>query len=937
MKKTLKILIKLVAGLVLLILLLLLVTPVLFKKQIKEQVIKVANENIEAQFSFNDFGVSFFKHFPNFSFTLKEVYVVGIESFEEDTIAGFNSFSLVFDLSSLIGKKGYSVRSVIVNRPVIKAVVLADGSASWDIMKSSGDETPEDESETAPSSMKVKLRNFEIRDGVIWYNDYQSLMSAGFNNYNLKLSGNMSSAQSDILLSVDITGFNFTSDGIDYVKGASLSGRFDVGADLENNLFTLGENSISLNEILFSLSGVVAMQGESIETDLSFHTGETGFKELLSMVPAFYMKGYESLRADGTFGFSGTAKGIYNSSDSIYPDVDLELYVKDGVISYPDLPEKISDISVVFKASVAGSNPDESLFNLEKFHFSMAGNPFDLNFMLRTPISDPDMLGNARGKINLGSVSSAIPVEEMELSGIIDMGLAFNGRYSLIEDNRYDEFVANGSVTLSDISIAMDKMPPVSVSAAKFIFSPRFIALNGLSMDIAGSDIFLAGRIENYIAYVMKGETISGSMTLNSELIDAGKIMSFIPSDTIPNAEEVPLADIRVPGNIDFKFSSSIVKFLYPPLSASNIEANIIVRDGTIKIENAGLETLGGSVNLTALYDTRDSLNPIVKGSVKGSGIGIKPAFETFNTVQKLVPVAEGMSGDISVLFEFSSSLGKGMIPVTDSITGKGSIESEAIELISSPVYERFSTLFKLDESFSNQFKDVSVEFRVENGRVYIKPFNTKMGVVKMNIGGDHGLDQSLNYVVKTEMPTRYLPESMKTLMNSMAAQAALLGINYKQPETIKVNLAIGGTVKQPVILPALAGMGEGSSAATTLKENARQAVESVVDETKERASAELEKQAARIIAEAGEKADLVRSKAADAAQLIRDEAEKNAQKLINEAETKNAVARLAASKGADMLRREADKKASQLIEEADKQATAIVEEAKKRAAELGG
>lgn len=939
MKKFAKLLLKIVAGFIIFIFLLLLIVPVLFKKQIKEQVVKVANENIEASFAFEDFGVSLIRHFPNFSFSLKDVSIVGIGSFEGDTLAGFKSFSLVFDLSSLLGKEGYNVRSIIIDSPVANAIVLADGSANWDIMKESAEveEQPADTvEESAAPAIKLRLQKFEVRNANISYNDYQSGMMAGFDDLDMRLSGNMSAAQSDLLLAVDITGLNYSGDGIKYVNDASLSGRFDVIADLENNRFELGRNSISLNEIVLSLTGSVAMSDESIETNLSFATGETKFKEVLSLVPAFYMKGYENLKTDGTFGFSGTANGIYNSADSIYPDISIDFYVKNGVINYPDLPEKITDININFKADVEGANPDRSVFNLEKFHFSLAGNPFDFNFRLMTPLSDPDFSGSAKGRIDLGSLASAVPVENLKMSGIIDMALSFAGRYSMVEEERYEDFKADGNLNLSDIAVAMDGIPPVSVSSGSFLFSPRFLALNGLSIDIAGSDIYMAGRIDNYIAWALKGETIVGMMTLNSRLIDAGKIMSFMPADTMvveEVEEEIPLPDIRVPANIDFRFSASIVDFVYPPLSASNLQGNIIVRDGTVRIEDTGFETLGGAIELTALFDTRDSLNPVVKGSFSASDIGIKPAFDSFNTVKKLAPVAEGMEGDVSVMFEFSSSLGKGMMPITDSIAGKGKFTSDEITLVSSPVFEKFQTLFKLDDSFTNSFRDVDVEFRVEDGRVHIKPFDTKMGVIKMNIGGSHGLDQSLSYVVKSEMPSKYLPESLKSVINSLSAQAALLGLKYEQPENIKVNLAIGGTVKDPMIMPTLGGLGDGTGGVKeSAKEAAKEAVEKVVDETKEKVSDALSKEAEKIIADAEVKADQVRSEAARAAQAIRDEAEKNAAKLTDEAASKGALAKIAADRAAAALRKEADKKALLLVEEADKKATLIIDEAKKKA-----
>ncbi|MEZ4999545.1 MAG: AsmA-like C-terminal region-containing protein [Bacteroidales bacterium] len=940
MKKVVKILLKSLAGLVIFIFLLLLVVPVAFKKQIREQVIKTANNNLEAQFTFSDFRVSMIRHFPNFTFSLKEVYITGIGAFEGDTIAGLRSFSLVFDLSSVVGKGGYKVKSILVDEPVVKAVVLEDGSVSWDIMKA-GEEPAEEmveETDGGTSSVKLALQSFQIRDAKIQYIDRQSDMSAGLGDLDLELSGNMSAAQSDLMMAVDIGGLDFTMGGINYISDATAAARIDLKADLENSVYELGENSFTLNEITFFLTGKVAMEGESIITDLSFSTGETGFKELLSMVPAFYMQGYEGLKADGTFGLSGDVKGIYNSADSVIPSVTLDMYIKNGMVSYPDLPEKISAIAVKFSASVDGTDPDRSVVNLEKFHFELAGNPFDASFRLVTPLSDPGISGGASGRINLTSLSGAVPMEGLSLAGLVEMGLSFAGNYSMVEAGEYERFRADGSVKFSDLSVEMDGLPPVAVKTCMFSFSPRYLSLEKFAIDVAGSDFALDGQIDNYIAYVLRDETIKGKLSLNSSLVDAGKILSYMPEDTTATEEEsTSLPDyIIIPGNIDFIFASRIGKLLYPPLEAANIRGNIIVRDGTVIIEDTGLEAIGGKMDVTALYDTRDTLNPLVKGSLSATGIGIKAAFETFNTVKKLAPVAEGMAGDINVAFDFSSTLGKGMMPVTDSITGRGKMESEQIELVSSPIFEKFSSLFKLDDSFTNTFNDVAIEFRVENGRVYIKPFNTKMGVIKMVVSGDHGLDQTLNYVVKSEMPSKYLPESMKNIMNTMAAQAAVLGLTYNQPEVIKVNLAVGGTVKDPMIMPTMGGIGDGAGPAAAVKEVAKEAAEKVVEDVKERVSDEISKEAEKIIAEAEEKADLVRKEASTAAAKIRQEAEVNAVKLIDEAASKGSLAKIAASKAADALRKEADKKATQLETEADRQATAIIEEAKKKAAGIG-
>ncbi|MCD4769792.1 MAG: hypothetical protein K8R35_06465, partial [Bacteroidales bacterium] len=628
-----------------------------------------------------------------------------------------------------------------------------------------------------------------------------------------------------------------------------------------------------------------------------------------------------------------------SAADSVMPDVNMTFGVSDGFISYPDLPENISNINIKTLVVVDGSNLDNTKVNLEQFHFELAGNPFDLSLSLKTPISDPEVTADFNGKLNIEALSQAVPMNLSEFRGIIDIALHLAGKMSMIENEDFDQFDAKGSINLSGFNIEMEGVPPVGIETARFEFSPQYAALENLKLVVAGNSINIKGRIENYLPYIFEDKTVVGRMSLYSPGIDLDTIVSYLPTDTSMVVKEdtvaVAMAVIRLPENIDFEFKSHIERFMFDPLDATNVRGNIILREGVLIIENTGLETLGGKIIIDAKYDSRDTLNPLVGGALSISDLGIKPAFDTFNTIRKLAPVAEGMDGDISVEFSFLGIVGEGMMPVLESINGKGRLISDEIQLVSSPVYKNLNKVLSLGDNFSNSLKDVDVEFTVKDGRVYIAPFDTRLGDMKVNISGDHGLDQTINYLMKSEIPFSKLPGSMKTMISGLAAQATLLGIKYEQPEIIRMNISIGGTVKDPVIKPSLAKV-EGQ---TTVKEVAREAVKEVVDqkveEVKEIVSDEAQKQADIILAEAEKQSQNIRDEAAKAALKIKDEAALNAQKLIDEAASKGAFAKIAANKGAEVLIKEGDNKADALELEAGKKADQIMETAKNKADEI--
>src|SRR5665647_1936615 len=113
------------------------------------------------------------------------------------------------------------------------------------------------------------------------------------------------------------------------------------------------------------------------------------------------MKDVEELKASGTFSLDGTVRGTYSAADSTMPDIIAKLIVSDGIISYPDLPEKITAINITGEINADGREADNTTIDVSKFHFVLAGNPFDMTMKLATPVSDPSVSAAAKGRIDL--------------------------------------------------------------------------------------------------------------------------------------------------------------------------------------------------------------------------------------------------------------------------------------------------------------------------------------------------------------------------------------------------------------------------------------------------------------------------------------------------------------------------------------------------------
>lgn len=936
MKKGLKITGIILAALILAALAAAIIIPVAFKDKIKEKVEAGLNDRLTARVSFGDYRLSLLRAFPNASFSLGNLLVTGTGEFEGDTLAAVKSIDIVINLKSLFGKSGYEIKSIVIDRPVVNAIVNNEGRANWNIMKETGEVPPAGQAqqpgaipagEEESSDLNLMLRRFAVNDGRITYADDESDMTATVDGLDFLLSGNMTGSHTGLNLEMKAAGVDFIMDKIPWLAGAAVEFTAGLDAMLDSMQFTLRDNALKINDILLNFSGTASMPGDDIWFDIVFNAPETSFKSLLSLVPALYMKGYEDLKASGMVALDGAINGTYSDADSTLPDIALNLQVTDGSVSYPALPEKITAINIAGRVQTDGSDMDKTTIDVSRFHFELAGNPFDMSLKMATPMSDPSVTAAAKGKIDLAKLRQALPLDSIDLNGLLDVSVDLAGKMSMIENEEYDKFRAAGTLSISDMAVAMADMPELKISSAAFNFNPAYAELTGLKATMGkGSDFAISGKLENYIPYLFSDATIKGNLSLRSDRIDLNEIMDIIPSDTV-DTDTAAMEVIRIPDNIDFTFDALAGSLKYGRLSASDVKGNITVRDGTVTVRETGMKAMGGTLLVNAVYDTRDTLKPLFDAGMVINAVSIREAFNTFNTVRQLMPAASGMGGNVTVKLDFSTLLGRNMMPLLNSFSGNGAINSESVQVLESKSFDRMKSVLKMNPAYTNIIKDLRATFIINDGRVWVKPFDIRLGNIKLNISGDQGLDRTLHYLVRAEVPRAELGEAAGALMSSLASQAAALGFGAAPPDVIKVNLNVGGTVLDPAITPSFAG-GSVTSAAAAVADTVRQEVVQKVNDA-------ARQQADKIIKEAEEKAQMLRDEAAKSAEVMRSEADLRGKKLVKDAESRGAIAVAAAKKAAEALNREAEKKATQLVTEANKRADSIIAEAKTKADEL--
>lgn len=851
--------------------------PFLFKDKIKTAVLNAANEKLNATVDIKDFGLNLFSNFPNATLSLNDASVVGVGDFQKDTLLSAKSASVTIDLMSLFGSE-YNISKINLDKASIYTKVLEDGRANWDIMKADSTASASTESESA---FKLNLKKITVNDCSFVYQNDSTKMKVTLNKWNGDLHGDFSAGETTLNTNSTIGEVTFVMDGIPYLNKIQGVADATINANLDKMEFAFKESNLQLNDLKASIDGTFAMVGkdyEDMEFDLKLNAPDTQFKDILSLVPAMYTADFKDVKTSGTAKLEAYIKGLMHGDS--YPAFDVKIIVNDAMFQYPSLPKAVNNINVDMAINSKGGSLDNMIIDISKFNFNLGGNPFSGSLNVSTPMSDPNLKAQANGTIDLGMIKDVYPLGKgTALNGKMTANLNVAARMSAIEKEQYENVSAAGSLKLSNMIYKSQDMQDVLINDAGLEFSPRYVNLSSLNLKIGKNDLSATGRLENFIAYALKDQTLKGQLDIKSNYLNAN---DFISSETAGTEETASSSteDIIIPKNIDFVLNAALNQIVYGKMNITNMVGNMTVKNGVLALNNVGANALGGSCKVSGTYDTSEPKTPKVNFDLALSKVSFAETFKSVESVQKFAPIFEKLGGTYSMNFKFNTSLGETIMQTLASLTGSGALQTNDVKIEGVEALTALSSSLKTDALKSFSTKDLNLPFTISNGKLNTKPFNVNFGnggVMKLE--GATGLDQSIDYKGTVTLP--------KSLANHYVSSVPItIGGTFTSPKIgIDTKALVAGAASSAV--NELLGGEKGADVSAKVSEEKAKQIERIrseADATATKLVAEAEKQSQALEEKAGSN-PLAKAAAKAAGKKLVEEAKKQGQNLRDKAE----------------------------------------------------
>ncbi|TPD65566.1 AsmA-like C-terminal region-containing protein [Flavobacterium microcysteis] len=765
--------------------------PFLFKDKIQQLVLKSINEKVDAKVAFDDVHLSLFKSFPRANVTIDKLAIINKAPFEGDTLLYAGEVNLKMSIKELFKSEGepMNIESFSSTNGVVNILFDKNGVGNFDIAIKE-DKEKKDDSKSKPFAMNIQ--NYEIENLRFTYFDERSKVKMVIDSLNHTGKGNFAASKLDLTTKTTAK-VSLDMDKTNYMKNVKLDLDAVLGIDLENSKYTFKDNKALINQLPLEFDGFIQIVEAGQEYDLTFKTPTSSFKNFLGVIPEAYAGNLNTVKTTGDFKVSGFAKGLY--SDKTIPKFNLAIASNNASFKYPDLPKSVENIVIDTKIINETGNLNDTYVNLDKLSFRIDQDVFNVQANVKNIVENPLVDAKLKGTVNLGNVSKAYPVKlDTPLSGILKADVETKFDMKSVETNQYQNIQAMGNASITGFKYVDADKKAYTINTAAAQFSNQKINLQQLDMTTGKTDLKVNGVLENFLGYAFKNQELRGNFTMKSNQFLVSDFMS--KTETTVNNKTVTTEAVKIPKLLNVTLNASANSVVYDNLNLKDVSGKIVVKDEAVSLQNLKTSIFNGLITATGDVSTKGKV-PTFDMNLGLTTVDINQTFTQLDMMKKIAPIADAINGKLNSTIKLSGNLdAKTMSPDLNTLSGDlfGQLLSTTINAKNSAVLNKLDEKVKFIDLQKLNLNDLKANLTFKDGKVNVKPFDIKYQDIKINVGGQHGFDQSMNYNLKFDVPAKYLGNDANKLISKLTPAEA------NKLENIPVTAILTGNFKSPKV-----------------------------------------------------------------------------------------------------------------------------------------
>ena len=789
---------KIIGILLLIFITILIAVPFFLESKIDTIVQNYADENLNADLSFDDINLSLISSFPKAEVSVENLKITNRVPFEGETLATAQSLSFEMPIAQLLSgtDKPLTVNEIIADELLLTIKTNKNGTVNYDIIKES--KSANEASDSTSAGFSFDIAHYELNNSAFTYIDEGTNTELYITELNHSGNGIFSGELSELETTTE-TKISMSMDSTEYLSNNRLKLDALIDLDLAQQKYTFKDNKGYVNALPLEFEGFVQMVENGQQIDISFKNPESSFKDFLAVIPKEYAKNIENVTTSGNFTVNGIIKGLI--SDNTIPMLDINLRSDNASFKYPDLPKRVDNITIDASVKNNTGNVDDTFVDINRLDFRIDEDVFKSEAHIKNLTSNMLVNANLDGVLNLENITKAYPVElENQLSGILKGKLNTAFDMDAIETNAYQRIKNNGSITISDFVFSSeDIVNPIQINNAKIDLKPGIVTLQSFDAQTGKSDFSATGTINNLLGFLLSDKTLQGNFNVSSNTFAISDFMVEDESASVTSNKTTSDSEsLKIPEFLECTITADAKTVIYDNLNLKNVKGQLFIKDQNASLRNMTTDLFNGKLDISGNVSTKEA-KPKFDMQLSMQQFDISQSFESLEMLKALAPIAKVIQGKLNSTIDVSGFLDEEFSPDLSTISGNALAEilTSRISKSQSPLLSGLGS--KLDFiDFEKLERDIKTTLSFSNGQVSVKPFTIAYEDIPIEISGTHSFSNTMNYKAVFQVPASYLGSDVNRLIGQ---------INDDEVNAISIPVTanIDGTFAKPNINTDLA------------------------------------------------------------------------------------------------------------------------------------
>ncbi|MFH1296280.1 MAG: AsmA-like C-terminal region-containing protein [Bacteroidota bacterium] len=613
-----------ILGTLFVLLLFLILTPFIFKDKLEQVVKHTANKTLNTELNFSEMEISFIRHFPHLTINLFNFSLKSSAPFSQDTLIIAGIVSVGVDLWSLVSGP-VEITRIYIDHGRVVIQYNEEGTPNYQVYNASPDSVEDGDpsskpGEPASGSAAIRIERIIFTHTDFVYSDPSIPLNIVAHGIDYRGKNDISNAIMRLDSKVLIDSIDLVYDQVPYIDAKPLYAELITRVDLNSLDMKFEKNDLKIKDVPFEFKGEFNFRKDGYEIFIAFFSmfreeylsGSlwmistdslwVSVKADINVTLENWVKGFGIKETDlrGKFNMKLKAEGIYATGqnpeskqpDTVIlsiPDFTITSKLSDGFFQDKSLPQAIKEIS--FSLSSSATNHDYRTINLqiENLKAGILNNHVE-GFLSVHGLVDLPLEAKFLTHVNLTELKEAIPLDSLDLKGMLDLNLEVKGNYAP-EKKRFP--LATVTLTVNDGAIQTKYYPrpieKIHLSATIINetgnLSGTTVKLDPLSFTFEGNPFDFRGDFSNpeNLQYdlVSKGSIdLAGIYHLFSR--EGMELAGYISTDLILKGKQSD----ALAGYYDRLYNSGKLVLRNIALTTEYLPKPLIVQSGVFRFEN---------------------------------------------------------------------------------------------------------------------------------------------------------------------------------------------------------------------------------------------------------------------------------------------------------------------------------------------------------------